>query len=808
MTATHPSDRELDDFLLGKSLDPDHAAIEDHLAGCPGCQDRAADRTAGDTLTELLAAARTQADADRATAPTPALTGSATPSQVAATQGWDGGAPVPAGDDVPPALAGHAKYHVRRRLGTGGMGTVWLAEHAVMNRLVAVKVIRPDLLARPGATTRFLREVRAAAKLHHPHIVTAFDAEPVGDSCLLVMEYVPGETLGDRVKAGPLPVAEACRAVRDAARGLAAAHSAGLVHRDVKPHNLIRDADGRTKVLDFGLAAVAAGEVVAAGGDGLSGTGLIAGTPDYIAPEQAAGPHTADARSDVYGLGCTLYHLLAGRPPFPEGSVVEKLDAQRTREPDPITGLPVGLAAVLAKMTAKRPAERYQTAAEVAAALEPFTRAAGPVRRRMRRRLLAAAGLLAAALLAAAAVVFKIQFDNQELTIHTDDADVEVVVKRKGEVVRVLDRKNGQTWEIDTAANQIGLADQSDGLNLALPDGKAVVLRRAGKETFRVTRVLRAATDRAGLVTLEPRHRIAWPEGGGFNDCDVSPDGRFVLAVSSVRTKVVRVWEAETGRLFREWRDAVGAGFTADGRQVLVANNKFDSTLRVYNLATGELDREFAFGEWTWAFKRSADGTRLLRTNNERSEVWDFPSGKMIRDFPYSVDNNDLVKLTPDGRHLLLQGQGKPPLRVYDVATGQPSDGYPRLRDAPPLTPWWHTLGNFSEDGQRVLAVDGHTLKVLDTATGRPIAAIDGILENWGLLSPDGRRVFGSSAERNACGVWDATTGRRLATLKLPEVVDSSNFSRTSRDGRTTVFALPSGNVYVFRLPEPPARKP
>src|SRR5262249_6614354 len=209
---------------------------------------------------------------------------------------------------VPPVLADHPKYRVVRRLGTGGMGSVWLAEHTVMHREVAVKVIRPDLLAKPGATDRFLREVRAAAKLHHPNIVTAFDAEPVGDSCLLVMEYVPGETLGDRVKSGPLPVVDACRSVQDAARGLAHAHAAGLVHRDVKPHNLIRAADGTTKVLDFGLAGVGTGEMIAGAGDGLSGAGMVCGTPDYIAPEQAADPHAADGRADIYGLGCTLYH--------------------------------------------------------------------------------------------------------------------------------------------------------------------------------------------------------------------------------------------------------------------------------------------------------------------------------------------------------------------------------------------------------------------------------------------------------------------------------------------------------------------
>lgn len=151
MTATHPSDRELDHFLLGKFSDPDHAAVEDHLAGCPECQDRAASRTAWDTLTELLAAARTRVDAERADAQAPAPAGLSTPSRLAPTQAWGEDTPG-VGDEAPPALAGHPKYHVLRRLGTGGMGTVWLAEHAVMNRLVAVKVIRPDLLTRSGAT--------------------------------------------------------------------------------------------------------------------------------------------------------------------------------------------------------------------------------------------------------------------------------------------------------------------------------------------------------------------------------------------------------------------------------------------------------------------------------------------------------------------------------------------------------------------------------------------------------------------------------------------------------------------------------
>src|SRR5262245_34330483 len=308
MTATHPTDRQLGDFHLGKLAGSDEGSVESHLAECDSCRDRAITAHADDTFTELLASARTRLDSERTSAPTPTLDGAATPPAFAPTLAWDGSASGTV--EVPLVLASHPKYRPIRRLGTGGMGTVWLAEHQVMHRPVAVKVIRPDLLARPGATERFLREVRAAAKLHHPNIVTAFDADPAGDSCLLVMEYVPGRTLGEQLETGPLPMVDACRAVRDAARGLAHAHALGLVHRDIKPHNLIRSADGTTKVLDFGLAGVAAGEGVAAAGDGLTGAGMVVGTPDYIAPEQIADPHAADARADIYGLGCTLYHLL------------------------------------------------------------------------------------------------------------------------------------------------------------------------------------------------------------------------------------------------------------------------------------------------------------------------------------------------------------------------------------------------------------------------------------------------------------------------------------------------------------------
>lgn len=485
-TTTHPPDEAIEAFALG-NLDPTLLpGLEEHLASCDHCQDRA-EAIDPDPLMQLLAAAHTRGGPQTATPPP---TAASTPS-FPPTQGWVNNDSDSAEDtEVPPVLARHPKYRVLRCLGTGGMGTVWLAQHTVMSRPVAVKVIRPDLLARPAAKMRFLREVRAAARLHHPNIVTAFDAESVDGSCLLVMEYVPGETLAERVKAGPLPVVEACRAVRDAARGLAHAHTAGLVHRDVKPHNLIRAADGTVKVLDFGLAG-AATEVVAAAGADLTGMGMVCGTPDYIAPEQAANPNAADARADVYGLGCTLYHLLAGRPPVPAGSVVEKIAAQETRLPDPILGLPVGLDAVLTRMMAKRPEDRYQSADEVASALLPFADGASRKQKagtpRNRVRTLVAAALLFTGLVATLGAVYKIQRDNEEITITTNDPDIEVVMKRKGELVCIRDPRSGQTWELNTLTNQVGLADQPEGLKLELPGREPFVLRRKGHRVFTVT---------------------------------------------------------------------------------------------------------------------------------------------------------------------------------------------------------------------------------------------------------------------------------------------------------------------------------
>ncbi len=269
-------------------------------------------------------------------------------------------------------------YALLERIGEGGMGEVFKARHALMHRLVALKVIRAERLQEPEALSRFRREMQAAGKLAHPNVVLAHDAALVGDAYLLVMEYVEGTDLAGLLKRnGRLPPARAAAYARQAALGLQHAHECGLVHRDVKPSNLILALPkGVVKLLDLGLARLRTNQEKDGAGSLVTCAGSVMGTPDYIAPEQARDAHTADIRADVYSLGCTLYHLLAGQPPFPGCSLTEKLLKHQQAEPEPIErlcpDLPPGLARVVQKMMAKRPGDRHQSPQEVADALAPF----------------------------------------------------------------------------------------------------------------------------------------------------------------------------------------------------------------------------------------------------------------------------------------------------------------------------------------------------------------------------------------------------------------------------------------------------
>ncbi len=269
-------------------------------------------------------------------------------------------------------------YLLIRKIGSGGMGDVFLAEHRLMKRTVALKILAAKLVSDQKALKRFQQEVEAAARLSHANIVTAFDADEANGYHFLVMAYVEGKDLARFVRsAGPMDVQKALKCTLQAAQGLNYAHEQGIVHRDVKPQNLLLDTDGTIKILDMGLARIEQ-EANQKGNpqkeNGLTASGIVMGSVDFMAPEQARNTKNADSRSDLYSLGCTLFYLLTGRTMYKGETPVEKIFAHRDQ---PIPDLsksvkevtPV-LKTIFEKMVAKKPEDRYQTAADLIHDLE------------------------------------------------------------------------------------------------------------------------------------------------------------------------------------------------------------------------------------------------------------------------------------------------------------------------------------------------------------------------------------------------------------------------------------------------------
>lgn len=268
-------------------------------------------------------------------------------------------------------------YEIRGVIGAGGMGHVYLARHRHLKRLAALKVLPPSVTRDPRAVARFQREAQAASQLTHPNIVSAFDASHDKRVYYFAMEYVDGQDLASLLKTqGPLSIPQAVSCIIQTARGLHYAHGCGVIHRDIKPANLLLDSQGTVKILDMGLARCTSRD------EDDTDLGVLLGTVDFMAPEQALDIRQADARSDIYSLGCTLFTLLTGGRVYPQATVKKKLKAMQTDSPPALrssrSDVPIELEAVYQKMVARYPRDRYQSMAQVIVALEIFS--AGPPR--------------------------------------------------------------------------------------------------------------------------------------------------------------------------------------------------------------------------------------------------------------------------------------------------------------------------------------------------------------------------------------------------------------------------------------------
>ncbi len=796
---SHPGADELSAFTLGR-LDGDPLAfVEAHLAACPACQARAA-VAPNDSLVGLLQTAHARAArqgdtaADAATGVTLAFTGQ--------------GAETPPAAESPSGLGHHERYRLVRLLGEGGMGAVYEAEHRVMQRPVALKVISPRFVSNAAAVDRFRREARAAARLSHPNIVHAYDAENAGETHFLVTEYIAGTTLGRLVKeGGPLPAALACEYARQAALGLQHAHERGMVHRDVKPDNLILTEGGVVKVLDFGLASLTAER----GEDGLTDQNVVMGTPEYMAPEQAEDSRSADTRADVYSLGCTLFYLLTGKAPYPASTSMLKILGHRERPVPAIPGLPDGLMALLRRLMAKRPEDRYQTPGEAAAALAPFTR---PTEERPRAGVwgLAAVALLAAAALAGV-VVHRIQTDNGELSITTEDDDIEVVVKQGGKLVRIIDTKSEKVIVLRSGVYEL---EVKGGEGLKLDIDKAT-LKRGDRVVARIERVKKGKPDEAGLAKAAELPAKAGLIRGvpvettrGHIRVPLSPDGRlaaFEVGRGGWQVNKLRVEETGSGKLVG-WvgtgdENITAAVFTADGKRMAYTTQ---AALVMWDIQAGSGRKLPLPAGWPSHLSLSDDGTRLgMLVNVDRGwacRVVETATGRLLAEASHPPGKGDGVGyalIAGDGRRacfILNSHQDLVPGGTFEVIIDDMDGKGAKAR--------------FKGEGFAAYPFEdranGRIGLTHYTPAGRGILYLDaGTLKEAGRVAPEGAEksdtLIGLMGGKRAAlhrpketRLYDLPPGKPLSSVE-PQGLYSADgrVSWTTRDGR----------IWLYRHPDP-----
>jgi WD40 repeat protein len=692
-----------------------------------------------------------------------------------------GGSTVVDGPSPEPAPRLPAGYEPMGVLGRGGMGVVYRVRNRRLNRIEALKVIRPDWLEgldpndRRDVIERFEDEARTAGRLDHSNIVRVFEVGRLDGVPYYSMQLVPGASLADLLHAGPLPGKKAAECLRSAAEAVAHAHGREVIHRDLKPSNVLIDEQGQAYVVDFGLAKCVAGT------DHQTRTNALVGTLPYMAPEQAKDASRVTPASDVYGLGATLYHAVTGRPPFQGASPTETLEQLLHQEPVPPRQLNAAidrdLETIVLRCLQKEPGRRYAAAQDLADDLgrygngEPIhARPVGAPERLWLwcRRQPVVASLLATAFAALLALVGALWYGYAQksaaLEMTQREADAERA-RAEAERARAEERRVG----LVRMANLHAAGLDRDGSLLALLyHARALELDPASGTLSR----LRLGT---ALQQCPRPAQVLFHPGEVIDHAEPSPDGRTLVAAGW--GNAAHLWDVSSGRrlaTLRHQAPVTRACFSPDGKRVATASD--DETARVWDAATGQaLTAPLDLGVPVIHVAFSPDGARLLTAGGERhiafrdeGFVWQVDHilipGKPIRlpngqTIPGAMQKQVILKKGPP---ILLPPRGL--ARVWDATTGEPVGEVMRLAG-------WINHASFSPDGGKVATAAGRIgqspgARVWDAATGKPLTEP---LEHPGdvycaAFSPDGKRLLTACGrpddEGGEARLWDADTGQ------------------------------------------------
>ncbi|MGV3659340.1 MAG: protein kinase domain-containing protein, partial [Prosthecobacter sp.] len=629
---------------------------------------------------------------------------------------------------LPHQLAG---YELRRVVGRGGMGVVFDAHDPRLERRVAIKVLHGRAAASAMAQQLFQQEMRAIARLDHPHIVTVHHADEESGVPFFVMEFVRGQDLGRRVREhGPLATLEALQMLIPAAEALAAAHAIGIVHRDVKPTNILGTAEGVVKVADFGVSHLLSNVPDGENEVQCDGHRPLLGTVDFMAPEQAANPDAVDARADVYGLGCTLFYLLTGQEPcFEIPGRAAKLAAHRDGKlPDLAAlrpGLPAEVDALWTKMTACDPAERYQTMQEALAELRQCEdRVSGNHARRQARRrrvLLVAGGVSLAALVVGSTVAL---WQAREAGRHARRAEAERDVARRALARSALSLAEAGLREGD--GQQIRTA-----LDLVPQDLRDPTWRYLLTESD--TSLAQVRTGTADL-----RGAAAHPTLPGVFAVS---DGQGKVTLLQARTGERRLAFTPALERTRPGQD-LWLAFSADGGRIAVGGGGSPGGIVIHS---------------------AVDGRKIIGWQAARSSH-----------LAFSPDGQTLLQEVPDGKSLTL----------WSAADGRELWTY--RPEQPWETPKSFARGIFTPDGRQIIAhSNAAPLRLLDPKDGSVVRDLDDVpLRSYSsmILSPDGKLLITEAFPRNVIRGLQVETGK--VVFQFPPPHDGGGRLAFTPDGR------------------------